>query len=400
MATAPSSVLINQSLLEMFQRAIPSQDRAIEIYRRLLEIHNLSAAMNAAINLVQLTSCLSETFGQWMPDESVRLCLVEDSLYRRTYLSGPDLRDDEGPFSLDYGLTGTVLRTGNPANNADMILSQQSCESVYRGSEVIPRSLLIVPFFNSSEVSGCLELISGCPRRFDDADYHLVALIAGHLSSCLRSLSVKEALAEANSHLKERDRQLTLLNRKLAQLAQTDEATGLFNKRRLLEQLDAEIARARRYGDVLSCLMIDIDHFKDVNDSFGHQAGDQILCEMGALLKKSVRVTDFVARYGGEEFMILLPRTGRAGAYQAAENLRKRIKTHAFSAANAWLHLAVSIGIGCCTKFDELSSQDVILTADSALYRAKHEGRDRVCLFDEGEAKEDCQLIGKTAVSV
>jgi len=226
---------------------------------------------------------------------------------------------------------------------------------------------------------GCLELISTMPRRFDEVDYHLTSLVAAHLSSCLVSIRTREELAEANAGLRDRDRRLTQLNQQLAALAQTDEATGLFNKRRLFEQLEREIARAKRYGEILGCLMIDIDHFKRINDTFGHEAGDHILREVGSILRRSVRVTDFVARYGGEEFTLILPRTDSKGAHSVAEHLRLNIRNHLFDWSGTQIQLTVSIGIASCTKFDSLDAHQIILSADTALYQAKHSGRDRVC---------------------
>jgi diguanylate cyclase (GGDEF)-like protein len=135
--------------------------------------------------------------------------------------------------------------------------------------------------------------------------------------------------------------------------------------------------------------MLDIDEFKQVNDTFGHQAGDEILRQIGSLLRRSLRVTDFVARYGGEEFTILLPHTNASGACRAAENLRNSMKKHEFVLPSARIHLTISIGIACCTKFDKLDARQMILRADNALYRAKRSGRDRVCFSEEMESEQN-----------
>jgi len=212
-------------------------------------------------------------------------------------------------------------------------------------------------------------------------------LVAAHLSSSLENVLTRQELANANARLRDHDIRLMQLNLQLQQLAHTDDATGLFNKRRLFEQLQAEIARARRYGEILSCLMLDIDEFKQVNDTYGHQAGDEVLRQIGSLLRRSLRVTDFVARYGGEEFTVLLPRTDNSGAYRVAENLRRTMKAYEFILSSARVHLTVSIGIASCTKFDKLDAQQIILRADNALYRAKRSGRDRVCFSEDTESE-------------
>jgi diguanylate cyclase (GGDEF)-like protein len=383
MATASSPIPSNQGLLEMLQQAVPTQGRAMEIYRRLLEIHALATMMNVANDLAQLRSCLSAAFMEWMPQECVRLCLIEGSNYRRLHLSGPDGSGEEGPLSLAEGVAGRVLRTGTPFQVTDLRPPRGNGRSAKLELGLPPRSMMVLPFSASDKIIGCLELISAVPRRFDELDYHLTSLVAAHLSSCLESIRTREELAQANASLRDRDRRLTQLNQRLAELAQTDEATGLFNKRRLFEQLEAEIARAKRYGEILSCLMLDIDHFKRINDSFGHEAGDRFLREVGSLLRRSVRVTDFVARYGGEEFTLILPRTDSKGAHSVAEHLRLDIKNHLFEFSGTQIPLTVSIGIASCTKFDNLDAHQIILSADTALYQAKHAGRDRVCSWAE-----------------
>jgi diguanylate cyclase (GGDEF)-like protein len=192
--------------------------------------------------------------------------------------------------------------------------------------------------------------------------------------------------------LRDHDLRLTQLNLKLQELAHTDEATGLFNKRRLFERLEMETARAKRYGEILSLLMIDIDDFKYINDTYGHQAGDDILRQTGDLLKRSLRVTDFIARYGGEEFTAVLPRTNSAGACCAAENLRSTFMLHPFQIGDNRVRITISIGVASCTTFDCIDAREIIRRADNALYTAKRNGKnqtaignDRTQMIDESE---------------
>jgi diguanylate cyclase (GGDEF)-like protein len=243
----------------------------------------------------------------------------------------------------------------------------------------------MAPFYALGSIAGALEVVSSRPNRFDEMDFNLVIMIATHLSCALDNTLTREELATANLQLREQEERLILLNRQLRELAHRDEVTGLFNKRRLTEQLEAEIARVHRYGEVFSCLMIDIDFFKQLNDTFGHQAGDEALRQFGALLLRNLRVTDFVARYGGEEFTVLLPCTDRAGAWHVAETLRTAVRSNVFVLPGGASHMTISIGISTCTKFDRLDSQAVIVRSDKALYRAKRSGRDRSCFVDDSE---------------
>jgi diguanylate cyclase (GGDEF)-like protein len=131
--------------------------------------------------------------------------------------------------------------------------------------------------------------------------------------------------------------------------------------------------------------MIDIDDFKKINDTFGHQAGDEVLRQTGLLLRQSLRVSDFVARYGGEEFTIILPRTNSAGAYRVAENLRLAFKSHEFKIPSASIFITISIGVACYSGVGSLDTQQLISQADTALYRAKNNGKDQACFNNESD---------------
>jgi diguanylate cyclase (GGDEF)-like protein len=387
MAIAAPPITRNKGLFDLLVQTVPLQDRAAELYRRLLAINELAAAMNAAKDVDQLQGYLASSFQEWMPNESIRLCIVDGDSYRRSRLSGPSVFSDEGNFPLERGLVGSVLQSGIPLWIPDTHSSRRIEGLAEDIVEPLPRSLMVLPFTALGRVVGALEMISNQPNRFDEIEYHMGFLVAAHLSCSLENVLTRQELASANARLRDHDIRLTQLNLQLQQLAHTDDATGLFNKRRLFEQLEIEIARARRYGEILSCLMLDLDVFKQINDTYGHQAGDEVLRQIGALLRRSLRVTDFVARYGGEEFTVLLPRTDNSGAYRVAENLRKTVKTHEFILPSTRVRLTISIGIASCTKFDKLDTQQIILRADNALYRAKRSGRDRVCFSEETESE-------------
>jgi diguanylate cyclase (GGDEF)-like protein len=162
----------------------------------------------------------------------------------------------------------------------------------------------------------------------------------------------------------------------------TDPLTGLFNRRYLDRKLQEEVARARRYRTPLSVLLIDIDHFKNANDRFGHDAGDRILAGLSRAISETVRETDFVARYGGEELVVIAPHTAISGAAQMAEGLRATIESGRFHAecglpANADLTTTISVGVASFAQDCE-SPTALLQTADRCLYRAKRLGRNRV----------------------
>jgi len=168
-----------------------------------------------------------------------------------------------------------------------------------------------------------------------------------------------------------------LYHEEIYRLTITDGLTQVANKRYLMEFLEREIARTIRFGRPLSVIMLDIDHFKQVNDSFGHLAGDYILKEMCKLLSQLVRREELLARYGGEEFVIVLPETNRSSAATLAEKARRLIELHRFEFAGQ--HIPVTISLGCA-ELSPMTSDPALFIgeADQRLYEAKRQGRNRV----------------------
>ena len=160
-------------------------------------------------------------------------------------------------------------------------------------------------------------------------------------------------------------------------LASTDVLTGLLNRRSLFERLEQETARCRRYGTPLSAVLIDLDHFKRVNDEHGHAAGDAVLKAVGQLIGSSIRELDIAARYGGEELCILLPQTGLEGAMTFAETLRRKLADITFEFGGVELKVTASFGVAS-TEAVQVGGQALIQAADVALYSSKREGRNRV----------------------
>lgn len=170
------------------------------------------------------------------------------------------------------------------------------------------------------------------------------------------------------------------LYRQIARMSATDGLTGLTNHRHFVENLKREHARSIRYRQPYSLLMVDIDHFKKVNDVYGHPVGDVVLREVSAILSEECRTTDLPARYGGEEFILLLPGTLPADARIVAERIRQAVERKVFASPSPLIRATVSIGISGFDAESGLSEREVLGHADEALYVAKREGRNRVCM--------------------
>ena len=177
---------------------------------------------------------------------------------------------------------------------------------------------------------------------------------------------------------------LWIAQRFIERMAVTDELTGLYNRRYAYSKIVTELALAGRHHAPFSCLMIDIDHFKAVNDTYGHPSGDRVLRDLARIIKGCCRASDVAARFGGEEFLVILPMTDAAGARSAAEKIRTTVQGNTFATAEGQ-PLRVTVSLGCAAVefggVGTVSTEDVIAAADKALYAAKHGGRNRV----EGE---------------
>jgi len=162
----------------------------------------------------------------------------------------------------------------------------------------------------------------------------------------------------------------------------TDPLTKVYNRRYLNRRLEEEVERAKRYALELSVFMLDIDYFKRVNDTYGHQAGDVTLSTLGSLVKTALRNVDIVARYGGEEFLVICPNTAIVGSELVAERIRQLVESHQFeipdgSGGKQIIQISVSIGVASVSATVD-SQEKLVQAADQALYRAKTDGRNRV----------------------
>jgi diguanylate cyclase (GGDEF)-like protein len=242
-----------------------------------------------------------------------------------------------------------------------MHLSQAEGSAMICGhlSESRPAHAACMPLIANGELLGALHLVDG-------------AGMSAELQQRMGVFGEQVALAVANLQLRE-----TLRNQ-----STRDPLTGLFNRRYCEETLTRELARAQRETAPLSVLMLDVDHFKKVNDTYGHETGDVVLKEIAAVLQKQTRRSDVAGRLGGEELLVLMPNADRDCATKKAEALRASVAELAIRAHGRPIErVTVSIGVATFPEHGK-SADELTRAADAALYRAKHEGRDRVCLAE------------------
>jgi diguanylate cyclase (GGDEF)-like protein len=224
---------------------------------------------------------------------------------------------------------------------------------------------LVVPTLRNDRIVAILG-VGNKPKDYDEKDIEIVSYIADIVWTIVEQ--------------KRSNEQIIQLNAKLEQLAMTDELTGLFNRRLFFERGTEEIQRSQRYKTQLSLLMMDIDDFKSVNDTYGHDAGDRMLCCVAKTLQRCKRSVDLLARLGGEEFGILLPNTDEKDAMKLAERLRLEVERATCSNQDHMTGVTMSIGVA--TRGEEMMSiDDLLKNADAAMYQAKNLGRNKVVSY-------------------
>ncbi len=223
----------------------------------------------------------------------------------------------------------------------------------------------------------------------NDRDRKIKGLEQGASDYITKPFDPEELVARVNIHLKIKKLQddLRRSNELLLELSNTDHLTGLYNRRYMMKALDKELQRSVRTGGNLSLIMLDIDHFKLVNDSFGHQQGDIVLQNVALLLQKELRSYDCAARYGGEEFVAILPDSSLKESVLVADRIRMAVQDNIFSGSLAKLSLTVSLGVASISQEHHPTVDGFIKLADDALYRAKGNGRNRVECHDSERLK-------------
>lgn len=254
-------------------------------------------------------------------------------------------------FKVGEGIAGWVARHRRPACVADVAHDRRFLKVDGQNSRFV--AMLCVPLVVRGRTMGVLTLT-----------HHSRAAVFGKSDQDLLQLFARQVSLDIENH-------------RLYELSVTDGLTGAYNHKYLLKRLREEVSASRRYSQPVALAMIDIDHFKAVNDTWGHPTGDRILIDLTDLIKRNMRDCDLLARYGGEEFALILPNTARAGAVTIAERLRASTDRHAFVTPGGRRRITISIGVAACPR-DAEDRDGLVARADQALYAAKREGRNRV----------------------
>jgi diguanylate cyclase (GGDEF)-like protein len=333
-------------------------ERRNEELETLVEI---GKTLTSTLDLREVLSVIMEKVSVLLKPQTWSLLLLDDETDELTFeiavspaadrLKGIRLRKGEG-------IAGWVALHGEPLLIPNVSEDERFAPQVDEALAFTTRSIVCVPLESKNRILGVVELVNSLEEGgFSEADLKILSSMADYA-----------AIAIENARYFEKVRELVI----------TDDLTGLHNSRHLLEFLDYEIDRARRYGNPLSLVFLDLDYFKDVNDTYGHLAGSRLLAEMGALIQKHIRKADVAARYGGDEFVVVLPNTSKEGAYTMASNLRRLFKNHYFLADDGYrIRVTASFGVAAYPA-DAQTKLALIRLADQAMYRVKDSTRDGV----------------------
>ena len=274
---------------------------------------------------------------------------------------------------LLHGNAGLHRITAGQAMPLWQLITQPNVDSVL-GAPADPAGIIYSGLLTAHTSSGAMLSLTGAIRRHDDR-IHLAAGydMAEFESLAASMLALNDDLNQAYRELARSKQAVEAREAEILRLSLTDALTGVGNRRMLDEVLAREVERSRRHGDPLSLTILDIDHFKRVNDTWGHDAGDRVLKETGAVLQQAMRLSDIATRMGGEEFVLLLPNTGLDEALVCAERLRCAMAAHDFG-----LSAAVTASFGVATLSADEAGPALLARADSGLYQAKGQGRNRV----------------------
>lgn len=359
--------------------------------KRLSILLKVGLRLTAERDLDRLLRMIIEETTDVMDAERSSLFLIDEEKNEMWAKIAQGVDVVEIRFPVGIGIAGEVGKTGEIINIPDAYGDPRFNPEFDKRTGFRTKGILCVPMRNTrGKIIGAIQVLNKRSGRFLQEDETLLTALSSQAAVAIENadlyrrlnilnLSLEQKVEERTAELKAANERLQALNKELEEISITDALTGLYNRRYFMDRLRQELKRVNRYGPPASLLMIDIDHFKKVNDVHGHQAGDAVLAGVAKVIKNSLRETDIFARYGGEEFALIATATDKAGALVLAERLRVLIQQTRFMHSERGLFVTVSIGV--CTwepgMGDDL--EGLIQRADAALYRAKGQGQNRVC---------------------
>ncbi|MBI5545821.1 MAG: sensor domain-containing diguanylate cyclase [Deltaproteobacteria bacterium] len=327
----------------------------------LQAFNEIGKALTSTLDIAEVLKLIMDKVGELLHPSNFSLLLLDEAAEELVFeiVVGPFAGRLRGlHMKLGEGIAGWVAQSGQPLLVKDALVDARFTTRFDEATRFQTRSVIAVPLRAKARTLGVIELVNGpLQPAFCEDDLKPLSSIADYAAI---------ALENARNF------------RKVQELTVIDEHTGLFNSRHLMSCLGNEVARARRFGHPVSLVFFDLDRFKEVNDTHGHQCGSALLRECGQLVRSTLRATDIATRYGGDEFVCLLPETGRDQAMICALRLRETVAAHSFLSSQG-LAVKLSASFGVSTFPDDGEDEEALLKqADLAMYRVKESGRNGV----------------------
>ncbi|MFA5073497.1 MAG: sensor domain-containing diguanylate cyclase [Nitrospirota bacterium] len=341
-----------------------------------LYIHyHISRTIGSLLDLQETLSKVTEIIQKTLPFERISVYLVDE---KREYLSlafSKGLQIQEMRLAIGEGTPGRIVENGEHVHIHDLSIFYKTFNDFihYSGEEKRGGSYVGIALKVHNVTIGVIGMDNSSQYGLSVDDMDFMAILSHQLAAGIEK---------------------SLLFEKIQHMSQHDGLTSLFNYRMFRERLQQEIARRNRTRKPLSLLMLDIDHFKQFNDTYGHQAGDELLKELSAIITRQSRSDslDICCRYGGEEFVVIMPELELHHAMVVAERIRKSVEEHHFTLQDASRSgkVTVSLGVASLAENEDMTIEEVIKHADEALYLSKRNGRNRVSYLPANTENPRC----------
>jgi diguanylate cyclase (GGDEF)-like protein len=331
--------------------------------------HDVAKALTSSLDLDSILQTIMEKMAEYFRPDTWSLLMVDEEhneLYFAIAVGDAAEALKDVRLKVGEGIAGWVAKNGEQLIVPDVYTDARFAKRIDEVTQWETRSIICIPLNSKHRVLGVIQLVNVDMKGFGDQEIFF-----------LQALCDYAAIAIENSRSVEKIQELTI----------TDDCTGLYNARHLYKTLETEVYRSSRFGYEFSVLFIDLDHFKQVNDTHGHLIGSKLLAEIGYLVKAQLRLIDYAFRYGGDEFVVLLPQTGKDQALTVAKRLRDALRVSMFCKEEG-LNLNVRASIGLATyPHDAKSPHDVIRQADEMMYLVKNTTRDNIGIAQRGVMK-------------
>lgn len=341
----------------------------MELKRQVPELgilHDVAKAITSSLNLESILQTIMDKVAAYFRPENWSLLMVDEDKQEMFFaIAVGDASEalKNVRLKVGEGIAGWVAKHGDNLIVPDVTRDERFARRIDEFTQWKTRSIICIPLRSHHRVLGVIQLLNVDMDGFGNEELLLLNALADYA-----------AIAIDNARAVEKIQELTI----------TDDCTGLYNARHLYKTLESEVYRSARFGYEFSVLFLDLDHFKNVNDTYGHLVGSKLLAEIGYAIKSRLRLIDYAFRYGGDEFVVLLPQTSKQAATVVACRMRDLLRTSTFLESEGLnLNIRASLGVASYPE-DARTAHELIRQADEMMYAVKNSTRDNIAVAQQG----------------